>query len=196
MNNHFKNYSLDDIYGEIWLPVKGYEDYYMVSNYGRVKFLKRITISSIGKKQTFNTYILKQYEYKNHKYLYVVLYKPSNKNKKHKVHRLVAECFIANPENKNTVNHKYGVVQDNRATELEWATQKEQLIHSYQVLCRVNPNKGKKGILSHMFGRTGDKCCNSKKVLCLNDNKEYPAASEAARSLGLYATNISRKIAH
>lgn len=87
-------------------------------------------------------------------YLSVDLYENS-KRKTERVHRLVAEAFVPNPDNKPYVNHKDGNKYNNNASNLEWATSKENCRHawdnglakpSYSMLGKKNPNGGRKGI--------------------------------------------------
>ena len=60
-------------------------------------------------------------------YNQVALYE-NNKTSRRKVHRLVAEVFLDNPENFDTVHHKNGNKQDNRVENLEWIDNKEHVI--------------------------------------------------------------------
>lgn len=64
----------------------------------------------------------------------LVNFSVAGKSVTRQVHRLVAKQFIPNPSNKPTVNHKDGNPRNNNVDNLEWATQKEQMIHARDVL--------------------------------------------------------------
>lgn len=105
-------------------PIRGFERYLISSNDGQ--------IYSNAKGKTL--YPLKLY-IKSDGYLAVSLWGINVKGKKYRktflVHRLVAETFIPNFDNKPTVNHKDGVKTHNCVDNLEWATSREQNIHAF-----------------------------------------------------------------
>ena len=103
---------------EVWKPVKGYEGYLAVSNMGRVKSFLRTPEGHILKTQA------------DHKGYLRLRYTVDRQKVCFKVHRLVAEHFVDNAENKPQVNHKDGDKRNNRADNLEWSTGSENASHA------------------------------------------------------------------
>ena len=124
---------------EEWKNIKGYEGLYQVSNFGRVKSLN---YHRTGKEVLMKPgrFVMKS----GNAYYGVKLYKDSKMNVK-LVHRLVAEAFIPNPENKPEVNHIDGNPSNNRVDNLEWVTRSENIKHSYRVLGRKAGFSGMRG---------------------------------------------------
>lgn len=111
---------------EIWKAVNGYEGIYEVSNKGSVRSLPRVTCR--GQKR--NGKILKLVKWGMPSYLGVYLCKDGTE-KRVLVHRLIAQTFIPNPNNKPEVNHIDGDRFNNTVENLEWATPKENVRHAY-----------------------------------------------------------------
>lgn len=143
-----KMHSTESFDSEMWIPINGFNGMYEVSSFGRVKSADRLrdakTAYSNGVvKMPVGGRILTQEKCENG-YRRVTL-AVNGENKRFLAHRLVALAFIPNPENKPTVNHKWGIKHDNRVTELEWATKSEQMIHAYETGLQkgFNPNRNK-----------------------------------------------------
>ena len=113
---------------EIWKPIKGYEKYYEVSTFGNVRsldrFIKCETIFGNNKNFIKKGRLLKPRTSKS-RGLETGYYRVMLNGKNKCVHKLVAEAFIPNPENKPQVDHIDGDVCNNKVFNLRWVTQKE-----------------------------------------------------------------------
>lgn len=125
---------------ETWQPVKGYENLYEVSNYGKIKSLNRLVNGRWGK-TNISEKILKEARDKND-YLIVTLCK-NGRQKSAKIHRLVAQAFIPNPNNLPEINHKDENKQNNCVDNLEWCTHKYNNNYGTR-LERLSKTRGKK----------------------------------------------------
>ena len=108
---------------EEWKDIKDYEGLYQVSSEGNVRSLDRTIDTVLGYKQFYKGKMLKKTADKNG-YLFVAL-GANSKNKK--VHRLVAQAFIPNPENKPEIDHIDGNPKNNNFKNLQWANRKENI---------------------------------------------------------------------
>lgn len=117
---------------EIWKDIKGYEEYFEISNIGRVRRKPRIVINKWGTNTYIKEKIISQ-QISNKGYCKVTLRKKKNTDiKTFFVHRLVATHFIDNPELKQQINHIDGDKTNNGVQNLEFCTQSENIKHAYK----------------------------------------------------------------
>lgn len=113
---------------EIWKDIVGFERMYQVSNLGRVKSMGKIIYKSNGVRQTFSERILKPGR-GSHGYYGVALYN-KGMGETHLIHRLIADAFIPNPDNKPMINHIDSDKTNNSISNLEWVNGKENSNHA------------------------------------------------------------------
>lgn len=155
---------------EVWKLIAGYSHHY-ISNLGNVRRLPYKKKDSLGRDMLYQ---LKDYTKITDKDGY---YKVSLPHGQCFVHRLVAQAFIPNPENKPQVNHKNSIRNDNRVTNLEWVTNSENQLHSFRI--------AKRRPVAH----------HRKAVMCLETGKVYPCAKFAAEAIGVHRASIQNAIA-
>ena len=154
---------------EIWKDIKGYDGLYQVSNLGNVRSVDRIVLRN-GIQVPRKGKILNQIKFGD--YLTVHLSKNGIK-KHHRIHRLVADAFLPNPDNLTQVNHKDEDKTNNRASNLEWCT------------AEYNVNYGT-GIERRVAIRRNNKLSRKVYQYTLDGEfiREWPSIKEISRTTG------------
>lgn len=152
----------------------------MASSLGRIKSLSRKIPVQGGAFRVNKEKILKNKLRKNG-YLDIQL---SHRGRTYQVHRLVAEAFIPNLENKPQVNHINGIPSDNRVENLEWVTRSENMKHAFRI-----------GLQKPIYGRQEKHIKFLKKIYVLLNGKiiyKFDSLTDCGNELNLKPNSISR----
>lgn len=145
----------------IWKDIPGYEGIYQVNQFGQVRSLN---YNHTGQKKRLKPR-------KTRGYLRVALCK-NGKVKNYRIHRLVAEAFLPNPNNLPCINHIDENKENNCLSNLEWC--------SYE----YNINYGTRN------EKAGES--QSKKIMCVETGEIFKGTREASRRTGIAQSNISQ----
>ena len=124
---------------EIWKEIKGYEGLYEVSSEGRVRSVDRLVYDNTHRcNRSLKGKVLKN---RKGQYYYEVHLCKDGIRKQFYVHRLVAETFIPNPDNKPEIDHINTDYLDNRVENLRFVTHKENMNNPTSVLKQLGVKK-------------------------------------------------------
>lgn len=163
----------------MWKDIVGYENHYQVNELGQIRTLKNSSLQKAGT-------ILKSQINKKNGYVYQMVYK-DGKQKLLRVHRVVANAFLPNPNNLPQVNHKNGNKNDNRVQNLEWCTQEQNMLHAFKIGLAKPSDKQKRAIAET------NKAKRKAVVFKQGSNVQvFESISKASKETGLSISTISR----
>lgn len=171
---------------ERWADIVGYEGRYRVSSAGNVLSVGHSIVDSAGRMRFFPDKIITPCYGRNprHAYAHINLNKPDGTQQRVRIHRLVAEAFIPNPEGLPQVNHKDGNKANNNVENLEWCSIRDNLLHSFRT--GLHPNE------------KFEKEAGKRSVIVVSPDGEctrFDTVNEAAAFMGYkYPSHLSRDL--
>lgn len=158
---------------EIWKDIKDYEGLYQVSNLGNIRSLDRVVTNYRGsfiKKGKPKSLCNLTKGYKG------VLLCKDGIQKVHKVHRLVAEAFIPNPENLPQVNHRDEDKTNNSVSNLEWCDNEYNINYSWSIpIYSINLHTGEYKKYSSLTDAADKTGINKSSISMVLNNKRNKA---------------------
>lgn len=159
--------------GEIWKDVVGYEGHYSISSFGRIICHERYIIAKNGHKHYLKRRLITTKQSKGY---HSVALHINSKRKRFYIHRLVAQAFIPNPNNKPCVDHIDCNIDNNKVENLRWVTQLENV---HNPLTRIHARESFVPLFNELNG-------NSTPIIRISisneqDLKIYPSQCEAKR---------------
>lgn len=157
---------------EIWKDIPGCNGRYQASNLGRIRSTDKIVVQRNGVTKTVKGKVLKQFPIESG-YLYVTIAKEVGKFCPKRVHRLIAQTFIPNPNNLPQINHINEDKADNRVENLEWCSAEYNTFYGHRIEKFAASNRNNpalsKGV--NQYDLEG------------NYLRSFPSAAEASRFL-------------
>ena len=184
---------MENLFNEIWKPIKYYEGLYEVSNKGNVRSVDRHVTNGIRYRLLIGK-PMKTFP-NSYGYLKITLSK-NNKGKKYLVHRLVAEAFIPNPNNLPCIDHINTIKTDNRVENLRWCSYKE---NSNNPLTREhNKNRPKEVQEKRLATKRKKQSYHCEVPVYYIDEQgkkiSFKSMNEAQRQTNVHSSYISRSV--
>lgn len=161
---------------EVWKQIEDYPNYF-ISNTGKIRNVK--TGRELSQRLT------------RYGYLEVHLCKNGKQNYL-KIHRLVAQAFIPNPDNLDTVDHLNSIKTDNRIENLRWLSRSENSKRFHREQKTEEWKELNKLVCRKNFEKANEKAIEitKKPIVCIETGKIYESLSQASRELNLTTSNI------
>jgi len=137
-----------------------------------------------------------KFSYDQQGYQRVGLYIGNYKTKTIKVHRLVAETFIDNIENKKDVNHIDGIKSNNNISNLEWCTRSENVKHAFKIgLNKISDNQ-KNRFIAMSKSQTGSNNPASRKIINTETKEIFNTIKDVLELVNLKRTTFQAMLSN